>query len=122
MSEVIKKNAVLVGIQLPKVDPLEFQQSLKELERLVNTLGYNVVGQVTQKRKSEKSALIMGSGKLKELAQWTGGTGEVASAVERKLTKAALKWQKDDAAAEEEKAENLGPFVLPRPVRPRLLM
>lgn len=97
MSETKKKNAVLVGIHLPKVDPLEFQQSLKELERLVTTLGYNVVGQVTQKRKSEKSALILGSGKLKELAQWTGGSGEVASMVERKLTKAALKWQQDDA-------------------------
>ena len=94
MSDVVKKNAVLIGVHLPKVDPSDFQQSLKELERLVTTLGYTVVGQVTQKRKSEKSALILGSGKLKELAQWTGGTGEVASAVDRKLSKAALKWRR----------------------------
>lgn len=105
MSDVVKKNAVLIGVHLPKVDPSDFQQSLKELERLVTTLGYTVVGQVTQKRKSEKSALILGSGKLKELAQWTGGTGEVASAVDRKLSKAALKWQKDDAAVDEAEAE-----------------
>jgi GTPase len=96
MSEFVKKNAILVGVQLPKVDPLEFQQSLSELERLVTTLGYHVVGQVTQKRKSDKSSLVLGSGKLKELAQWTGGTGEVAAVVERKLTNAALKWQKDE--------------------------
>lgn len=85
------KNAVLIGVQLPKVDTDEFFQSLAELERLVTTLGYNVVGQVTQKRSSDQSATLLGGGKLKELAQWTGGTGEVSSMVDRKLHKAAVK-------------------------------
>ena len=85
------KNAVLIGVHLPKVSTDDFFQSLAELERLVTTLGYHVVGQVTQKRSSDQSATLLGGGKLKELAQWTGGTGEVGSMVDRKLNKAAVK-------------------------------
>ena len=89
------KNAVLVGIQLPKVSSEELQGSLQELTRLVTTLGYNVVGQVTQKRSSDRQASILGQGKLKELAWWTGGTGVIASMVEVKLNKAQMKWQEE---------------------------
>jgi GTP-binding protein HflX len=88
------KNAVLVGIQLPKVSSEELHSSLQELTRLVTTLGYNVVGQVTQKRSSDRSASVLGEGKLKELADWTGGTGKIAAMVEHKLSKAAEKWKK----------------------------
>lgn len=94
------KNAVLVGIQLPKVTSEECASSLQELARLVTTLGYPVVGQVTQKRASDRSASVLGDGKLKELAQWTGGTGRVAALVDRKLSKAALKWQEEEQADE----------------------
>lgn len=87
------KNAVLVGIQLPKVSNEEFLESLQELTRLVTTLGYNVIGQVVQKRNSDRSATLLGQGKLEELSAWTGGTGQVASMVEHKLTKAAVKWK-----------------------------
>ncbi len=91
------KNAVLVAIQLPKTTAEELTGSLEELTRLVTTLGYKVVGRVTQKRSTERSPTVLGEGKLTELAEWTGGTGVVASSVEHKLTKAALKRQ----AAEE---------------------
>ncbi|MEQ1876058.1 MAG: GTPase HflX, partial [Bdellovibrionia bacterium] len=97
------QNAVLVGIQFPKTTAADVDSSLKELSRLVKTLGYSVVGQVTQKRSSERSVSILGSGKLKELAQWTGGTGEIASLVKRKLSKAKTKWlSEEDEAAEGE--------------------
>ncbi len=96
------KNAVLVGIHLPKISNQEFESSLQELTRLVTTLGYSVVGQVTQKRTSDRSPSILGSGKLKELSEWTGGTGEIASAVEHKLSKAATKWQEEKLAEESE--------------------
>lgn len=89
------KKAVLVGIQLPKVTNEELQASMQELTRLVTTLGYQVVGQVTQKRNSDRSASILGAGKLKELAEWTGGTGKIASLVDHKLSKAAEKWKKE---------------------------
>lgn len=97
------KNAVLVGIQLPKVTSLELESSLQELTRLVTTLGYNVVGSVIQKRSSDKSASVLGDGKLEELAEWTGGTGKIAAMVEHKLSKAAQKWQ--DEAADTETPE-----------------
>jgi GTP-binding protein HflX len=89
------KNAVLIGIQLPGIDDQEFDGSLQELTRLVNTLGYKVVGKVVQKRDSDRSPSVLGAGKLKELAQWTGGTGVIAAMVERKLNKAQEKWKAD---------------------------
>jgi GTPase len=94
-------NAVLVGLLLPKTTPEELESSLQELARLVKTLGYNVVGQVTQKRSSDRSAILLGAGKLQELAAWTSGSGEVASVVDRKLSKAAVKWQEEDEVEEE---------------------
>lgn len=97
-------NAVLVGIQLPKVPTQELEGSLAELSRLVTTLGYKVVGQVTQKRSSEKGATVLGDGKLQELAEWTGGTGKVAANFERKKSKAQLKWEKDETSEDDEAA------------------
>lgn len=99
------QKVVLVGLQLPKVSDQEVQSSLQELTRLVTTLGYQVIGQVTQKRGSDKSASVLGDGKLKELARWTGGTGVIASMVEVKKTKAALKWEKE--AEHEDTSEDL---------------
>jgi GTP-binding protein HflX len=96
------KKAVLVGIQLPKMDKTELQGSLQELTRLVTTLGYQVIGQVSQRRDSTKSVMLLGDGKMQELAKWTGGTGEVASLVEHKKSKAALKWETDAASDVEE--------------------
>lgn len=100
------KSAVLVGIQLPKVTTADFDASLQELTRLVTTLGYDVVGQVTQKRSNDRSPQVLGEGKLKELAMWTGGTGVVASVVDVKLSKAKVKWQEaEEEETEEEKLE-----------------
>ncbi len=91
------KNAVLVGIQLPSINDADLQSSLLELTRLVTTLGYKVVGQMTQRRSSDRSTSVLGEGKLTELATWTGGTGVIASSFEKKKTKAVLK---REAAAE----------------------
>lgn len=99
------KKAVLIGIQLPKMDKAELQGSLQELTRLVTTLGYKVIGQVSQKRDSTKAFMLLGDGKMQELAKWTGGTGKVASLVEHKKSKAALKWEADSAATEEKEIE-----------------
>lgn len=100
--------AVLVGIQLPKMTPLDLESSLQELTRLVTTLGYQVVGSVTQKRPSERAANLLGDGKLEELARWTGGTGKVASLVEHKKSKAALKWEHEEEEEAAETAEEEG--------------
>ncbi len=71
------KKAVLVGLQLPGVDDEELESSLQELKRLVETLGFDVVGIITQKRKAPAPGTVIGVGKVKELAKWTGGSGEI---------------------------------------------
>lgn len=100
------KNAVLVGIQLSSVREEELQSSLQELKRLVTTLGYRVVGQVTQRRSSDKSSSVLGEGKLTELAKWTGGSGKIGKLFERKKSKAALK-RDEEAETEEEEDDDL---------------
>jgi GTP-binding protein HflX len=72
-----KKTALLVSVQLPDVSDLEHQSSLAELSRLVHTLGLRVIGTVSQKRKSLAAASVVGEGKLKHMAQWTGGRGVI---------------------------------------------
>jgi GTP-binding protein HflX len=70
-----KSKAVLVGVQLPNVSDAEHQASLEELSRLVKTLGLEVIGQISQKRKLPASGTVLGVGKLNDLAVWTGGPG-----------------------------------------------
>jgi GTP-binding protein HflX len=76
-TEAPRPKAVLVGVQLSGVTDAEQRLSLKELKRLCETLGLEVVGEVTQKRKGLGAATLLGAGKLVELAAWTGGTGVV---------------------------------------------
>jgi GTP-binding protein HflX len=76
-TEAPRPKAVLVGVQLPGVTDAEQRASLTELKRLCKTLGFEVVGEVTQKRKGLGAATLLGEGKLVELAAWTGGTGVV---------------------------------------------
>jgi GTP-binding protein HflX len=76
-TEAPRPKAVLVSVQLQGVTDAEQQASLKELKRLCETLGFEVVGEVTQKRKGLGAATLLGEGKLVELAAWTGGTGVV---------------------------------------------
>lgn len=70
------KKAILVGIQLPHINQDELMSSLEELKRLVTTLGFEVVGQITQKQKSDQMATVLGEGKLQELTKRTKGYQE----------------------------------------------
>ncbi len=107
MSTVSQSSAVLVAIQTPHITGEELESSLQELTRLVKTLGYHVVGQVRQKRSSDKFATVLGRGKLTELALWTGGSGTAAASFERPAHKAASKREAaaSDAAEESEEEE-----------------
>jgi len=69
--------AVIVGVQLQGVSDRAFASSLDELERLAKTLGLQVIGRVTQKRSGLGATTVVGEGKLRELAQYTGGRGFV---------------------------------------------
>ena len=71
--------AVIVGVQLQGVSDEALASSLDELQRLAKTLGLRVIGRVTQKRRGLGAPNVLGEGKLKELAQYTGGRGFIPS-------------------------------------------
>ncbi|MBL8071803.1 MAG: GTPase HflX, partial [Nitrospira sp.] len=102
MSKPLQPNTVLVAIRTPRITAEDLESSLQELTRLVTTLGYHVVGRVTQKRSSDKYAAVLGQGKLAELARWTGGPGKIESAFERPKHKAASKFEAEDPDITEE--------------------
>src|SRR5258706_13292073 len=72
-------SAVVVAVQLPGVTDAEHASSIAELERLAKTLGFDPIGRVAQRRARLAPGVVLGEGKLKELASWTGGTGEVTA-------------------------------------------
>jgi len=72
-----RPRAVLLGVQLPGVSDTEAESSLGELARLGKTLGLEIVGRVTQRRARLAPGAVVGEGKLKELARYTGGSGVV---------------------------------------------
>lgn len=78
-NETKRPQALLVGLQLPNISDQEHEASLTELGRLVNTLGFDVVGKLSQRRKAAEKGTVLGEGKLLELAKLSGGTGKVAS-------------------------------------------
>src|SRR6202163_3438298 len=88
--------AILVGVQLPGVDNVAHAADLEELGRLVNTLGYEVVGTISQKRDEIDGATVLGKGRLEELAAITGGTGIVGSIAIARKSKARERFE--DAA------------------------
>jgi GTP-binding protein HflX len=69
--------AVILAVQLPGASDAEFASSLEEISRLGKTLGLSIVGRVTQKRARLAPGVVVGEGKLRELARWTGGSGKV---------------------------------------------
>jgi GTP-binding protein HflX len=101
--------AVLVGVQLPGVSDVEHAADLAELGRLVKTLGYDAVATVSQRREGMASGTVLGTGKLKELAQLTGGSGVVASGAQDRTSKARERWESADAPLEEPEDEQTTP-------------
>lgn len=99
-----RPRAVVVGVQLPGVSDCDHASDLAELGRLVHTLGYDVAATVTQRREALAASAVLGEGKLKELAEWTGGDGEVGSGVPAVKTKARTRWA---VKAREDEASSL---------------
>ena len=95
--------AILVGIQTPDVDDVAHAANLEELGLLVKTMGYEVVGTVSQKREGTGAGSLLGIGKLAELAALTGGTGLVGSMASHPKSKARQRFE--GAAAPIEPAE-----------------
>lgn len=92
-SSTARPRAVLVAVQLPSISDPEHEASLAELGRLVTTLGYEVVGTVTQRREALASGTVLGEGKLQELAEYTDGTGVVPGYKREPLAKARTRFE-----------------------------
>jgi GTP-binding GTPase N-terminal len=54
--------AIFVGIQVPSVGDIAHAAGIEELSRLVKTLGYEVVGTMSQKRDELDGATVLGKG------------------------------------------------------------
>jgi GTP-binding protein HflX len=96
--------AVVVAVQLPDVSDAELASSIAELERLARTLGLVPVGRLTQRRARLAPGIVLGEGKLAELAAWTGGTG-VVPAYEKPGRRKTARDAAEEDAAEEDAAE-----------------
>jgi GTP-binding protein HflX len=107
--------AILIGIQLPGVDDIAHAASLAELGRLVKTLGYDVVGTLSQKRDDIGGATVLGKGRLEELAAITGGTGVVASMAPARKSKARERFEEPDARKPSVPRSEPDPEEMPKP-------
>ena len=97
--------AILVAVQTPDIDDVAHAASLEELGRLVKTLGYEVVGTVSQKRDGIDGGTVLGKGRLEQLAALTGGTGIVGSTAPVRKSKARERFEQ----AEVEQADESEP-------------
>ncbi len=64
-SEEVKETVILVGTDIDKEQ--DINETLAELERLVETAGGEVVGSILQRRERPDTATYIGKGKLEEL-------------------------------------------------------
>jgi GTP-binding protein HflX len=107
-----RPRAVIIAVQLPDVSDAEHASSLAELGRLADTLGFDVVGEVSQKRTTLAPGAVLGEGKLLELARWTGGTGVIPSGVPAHRQKSKEEEEEVESAVEPLPAEQRAAVVL----------
>ncbi len=67
--EIVMQNAILVGIIKRSADLKDCESSLDELERLAHTAGAKTVAKVVQIKDSYDARTLIGSGKIKEIAE-----------------------------------------------------
>lgn len=96
-----RPTCVLVSVQLPGVSDVQHEADMAELERLVHTLGLDVIGRVEQRRAHPRAGTVLGLGKLEELAAWTGGSGKAAATILRK-SKIHERRMKEEGADDED--------------------
>jgi GTP-binding protein HflX len=105
---------ILVGIQIPGVDDVAHAASIEELGRL-KTLGYEVVGTISQKRDEIGGGTVLGKGRLEELAAMTGGTGVVGSMAIPRKSKARERFKDADEKKPNARQIEPDPEAPPKP-------
>ncbi|MDB4953902.1 MAG: GTP-binding protein related to HflX [Myxococcales bacterium] len=96
-----RPTAIVVAVQVQGVTDEEQGSSMDELERLAKTLGLQPIARLVQKRARIAPGVVFGEGKLKEIAKWTGGTGEVPA-----FQKPGTKRPRDKAVDDDEESED----------------
>lgn len=69
-----RERIVVVGVSFPPHDELAMEESLDELELLVDTAGADVVGRIVQRRDHPDPATYVGKGKVDEIRQLAEAT------------------------------------------------
>src|ERR1700745_545635 len=64
----VRPATILLDVRLQKTPAEEHGASLQELRQLIETLGWDIVGTLTQKLQSPTAASLIGPGKLEELS------------------------------------------------------
>lgn len=82
---------LLVGLMTDKMTPQEFQYSLEELGRLVDTAGGEVLQTVTQKRSRLHPQTVVGEGKVQEIALTAQTVGANLIVFNRDLSPAQIR-------------------------------
>jgi len=86
-----QEKIVCVGVKLPKTSPYEFDESMAELSSLVISAGGQVVGQVTQNRKSIDSTFFIGKGKVSEIRDIISENGSHVAVFDDQLSPAQVR-------------------------------
>src|ERR1700716_4758374 len=107
--------AILLRLQVPSLDDVAHAASGEELGRLVKTLGYEVVGTMSQKRDEIDGATVLGKGRLEELAAITGGTGVVGSMAIPRRSKARERFEDADEKKPNARQTEPDPEAPPKP-------
>jgi GTP-binding protein HflX len=74
--------ALLVSVKTPDISDDEALESIEELERLVTTLGFRVIGKEFQRQQNTTGPSAVGTGKLEEIAKLTSGNTPSGSEID----------------------------------------
>ena len=97
-SEIVKSEAIIVGIAERGSDLPECERSLDELERLLDTAGGTVFARVIQVKDSFDPRTCIGSGKVKEIAQLCENNAIELVIFDFELTPAQIRNLEEDIA------------------------
>src|SRR5260370_19621003 len=106
---------ILVGVEVAGVDDVTHAASIEELGLLVKTLGYEVVGTISQKRDKIDGSTVRGKGRREELAAITSGTGVVGSMAIQRKAKARERFEDADGKKPTARQGEPDPQAQPRP-------
>ena len=77
----VRPATILVDVQLQETAAEEHDASLQELRQLVETLGWDIVGTLSQRLRSPTAASLIGPGKLNELSELVKAPSRAESVV-----------------------------------------